>query len=73
MTSIQKGGEEVLKYPTCLQALLCLNNRSIDLGMQKITHANIFYLPHTACVKQCTLVQFKHRIRMKTQFKQQIK
>ena len=29
----------------------------IDLGMQKITHANIFYLPHTACVKQCTLVQ----------------
>ena len=29
----------------------------IDLGMQKITHANIFYLPHTACVKQCALVQ----------------
>ena len=28
MTSIQKGGEEVLKFVTCLQAHLLLNNRS---------------------------------------------
>ena len=31
----------------------------IDLGMQKITHANIFYLPHTACVKQCNISTVK--------------
>ena len=29
MTSIQKGGEEVLKFVACLRALLFLNNRSI--------------------------------------------
>ena len=29
ITSIQKGGEEVLKFAACLQALLLLNNRTI--------------------------------------------
>ena len=29
ITSTQKGGEEILKFVTCLKILLILNNRSI--------------------------------------------